>query len=424
MTSSQPSSSQRLSRERPNRASSAIYGISPTYTSGLKVLLVEDDEDDHYFIQELLADVQEPRIQLDWAETFEDALGILKHQIHDAYLVDYRLGAHDGLQLMGEIHRVCQAPVIILSGQGDRYLDLEAIKLGASDYLNKADLQSSLLDRYIRASIARNNALIALKDSEQRYRQLFRQEQVLRRQLSESNAGLEQFAMIASHDLREPLRAIAGHIQLLQEDYGEQFDATAQSYMGFVTDGVQRMRALIRDLLEFSRLKGTAVDGALQVDCNIAVQSALVNLQSAIEEFNAVITVEPLPTVVGDPTQLVCLFQNILDNALKFRQSHLPPQIAVTAQLVDGEDTDDVVWQLSITDNGIGIERQYWSYVFHVFKRLHTDSEVMGTGIGLATCQQIIQHHGGAIWLESVPERGTTIYFTLRSLPVLSKSHA
>ncbi|MEO0406737.1 MAG: ATP-binding protein [Cyanobacteria bacterium P01_A01_bin.135] len=389
----------------------------------LKVLLVEDDEDDYQLVQDLLSDAGESQIQLDWAKTFKGALEMLQQRAHDAYLVDYRLGAENGLELMAEIHATCPAPVIILSGQGDRHLNFEAIKLGASDYLDKADLQSSLLEHYICISIARNNALNALKESEQRYRRLFHQEQMLRRQLAESNAGLEQFALIASHDLREPLRAIAGHVQLLQDDYGEQFDATAKSYMGFVTDGVRRMQALIRDLLDFSRLKGTIIDGTLQVDCNVALQGALNNMQSAIEEFSAVITAQSLPTVSGDMSQLVRLFQNLVDNAIKFRQPDHPPHIDITAEPISSPIKNEIVWQFSLRDNGIGIERPYWSYVFHVFKRLHTHSEVTGTGIGLATCRHIVERHGGNIWLESTPGEGTTVYFTLKSLSALPESN-
>lgn len=386
-------------------------------SDSIRLLLVEDDEDDYRLIQDLLAEVNETAFAVNWVTTFGGALEALGHQVYDICLVDYRLGAQDGLALMTQIQQRCCAPVIILSGQGDRELDIASLKLGASDYLDKTNLHASLLEHYIRTSIERNDALNALKESEQRYRQLFKKERALRRQLDESNADLEQFALIASHDLREPLRAIAGHVQLLADEYGHVLDDTATEYMSFITDGVTRMQALIRDLLGFSRLQAMPIDASSKADCNQALQNALTNLRSAIVDSNAVILCKTLPTVSGDLTQITRLFQNLVDNAIKFRRPDVQPHINIQVHCATptAGDGDGEVWTFSISDNGIGIEPHHADYIFKAFKRLHTQQEFAGTGIGLAACQRIVQRHGGEIWLDPSPSEGSVFHFTLRN---------
>ncbi|MGF1514554.1 MAG: ATP-binding protein [Elainellaceae cyanobacterium] len=408
--------------ERETLARSLDLPANSSSSDPLRLLLVEDDEDDYYLIQDLLSEAEQP-FELEWVTSFEAAVAMLEHRSHDIYLVDYRLGAEDGLALMAKIQCKHHAPVIILSGQGDRALDIAALKLGASDYLDKSNLQASLLEHYIRASVERNAALNALKESEQRYRQLFKQERSLRRQLSESNAELEQFAFIASHDLREPLRAIAGHTHLLMDEYSHLFDETATEYMAFILNGAQRMQALIRDLLRFSQIQAVPIDPNSKVDCNQAVQNALTNLQSAIVESNAVITCEALPTVSGDLSHVTRLFQNLIDNAIKFRRPNAQPHVSITVARINLEKPTAAVsaassathWQIGIKDNGIGIDSRYADQVFQAFKRLHTQQEIPGTGIGLATCQHIVQRHGGKIWLESEVGQGSIVHFTLRN---------
>ena len=243
----------------------------------IKVLLVEDDEDDYILIRDLLDDVPEQQFQLDWVATFTEAVTTIQHQHHDVYLVDYRLGERDGLELLKLIDREDSSPVIILSGQGDRELDIAALRSGAADYLDKTYLHSSLLEHYIRSSIERNQAVKALQESEQKYRELFERETQLRQELSRSNAELEDFAYIASHDLQEPLRAISGYTKLLQAEYLTQLDSTAHEYMDFVIDGTKRMQGLIKDLLTYSRVN-TYEQVFSKVDCNSVVVEAITNL--------------------------------------------------------------------------------------------------------------------------------------------------
>jgi PAS domain S-box-containing protein len=223
--------------------------------------------------------------------------------------------------------------------------------------------------------------------------------------LERSNADLEQFAYVASHDLKEPLRAMIGCIRVLQHRYQGKLDERADEFIAHAVDGGTRMEKLIDDLLAFSRL-GTRGGKFNDVACRRVLDSALQNLAVAIEESSAVVTEDPLPTVHGDVGQLVSLFQNFIGNAIKFRGS-APPRIHVGAQ------RDGTQWQFSVHDNGIGIDHQYFDRIFGIFQRLHTRREYPGTGIGLALCKKIVERHGGRVWVESVVGEGTTFHFTL-----------
>lgn len=226
--------------------------------------------------------------------------------------------------------------------------------------------------------------------------------------LARSNADLEQFAYVASHDLQEPLRAVAGSVQLLQRRYRDQLDQAALEYIGHAVDGSVRMQQLIDDLLAFSRV-GTRGETLAPASAGQALDRALHNLSVAIQESGAVVTQGPLPTLPADAAQLSSLFQNLISNAIKFRGPR-PPRIHV------GATREGDVWTFTVSDNGIGIESRYFARIFGVFQRLHTRREYAGTGIGLAICRKIVERHGGRIWLDSVPGSGTTFSFTLPAL--------
>ena len=223
--------------------------------------------------------------------------------------------------------------------------------------------------------------------------------------LARSNAELEQFAYVASHDLQEPLRAVSGCVELLQRRYEGQLDARAEELMNHARDGATRMRDLINDLLAYSRA-GARGNALAPTDCNVALERALTNLSVAIRESAAVITKDPLPTVLGDPAQITQVLQNLLSNAIKFRGARIP-DIHVAAERNGG------AWLFSVRDNGIGMEAVYSERIFRVFQRLHTRRQYPGTGIGLAICKKIIEHHGGRVWVTSQPGQGSTFYFTV-----------
>lgn len=225
------------------------------------------------------------------------------------------------------------------------------------------------------------------------------------RELARSNAELEQFAYVASHDLQEPLRMVASYVQLLARRYKGRLDADADDFINFAVDGASRMQLLINDLLAYSRVdrKGHLFEN---VDCGRVLGYVLTDLQMSIEQAQAVITSDVLPVVEGDMVQLIQVFENLLSNSLKFHRE-VPVRIHISVQ------HDENFWQFTVQDNGIGIEPVYWERIFLLFERLHDRASYSGTGIGLAITKKIIERHGGRIWVESQAGTGTQMIFTL-----------
>jgi len=224
--------------------------------------------------------------------------------------------------------------------------------------------------------------------------------------LKRKNIELEQFAYVASHDLQEPLRTVSGFVELLKRHYKDQADESVTKYINYITDASDRMRRLVQDLLEYSRLGRERV--LEPIDCNGMVQEVLSDLTMAIQESQAVINIEPLPVISGYTTEMKQLFQNLLSNSLKFRKAGEPPVISIL--VLPREDH----WQFNINDNGIGIDEKYWDRIFVIFQRLHTKNEYEGTGIGLAHCKKITELHNGKIWVNSTPGEGSSFFFTIR----------
>jgi PAS domain S-box-containing protein len=224
--------------------------------------------------------------------------------------------------------------------------------------------------------------------------------------LARSNAELQQFAYVASHDLQEPLRMITSYLELLERRYKGQLDERADKFIAYAVDGATRMQTLINDLLSYSRV-GTGEQNRKAVDCEKIVQNVLSNLHLSIVQSHAAITHDSLPKVNGDPSQLTQLFQNLISNAIKFHREEEAPQIHIGVDGTNGK------WLFSVQDNGIGMEAQYLERIFIIFQRLHSKTEYPGTGIGLAVCKKIVERHGGNLRVESQPDHGSTFYFTL-----------
>jgi PAS domain S-box-containing protein len=224
--------------------------------------------------------------------------------------------------------------------------------------------------------------------------------------LRKSNEDLNQFAYAASHDLQEPLRLVALYSQILQRKYIDRLDPQADQYISYVISGAHRMETLLRDLLDYSQVGSSPGEGpAVPVVCSEALGKALLNLQASIDQTQAVVTFNGLPTIQAHEIRLVQLLQNLVGNAIKYRSPE-PPKIHVDAQRRPGN------WLFSVQDNGIGIKPEYALQIFGIFKRLH-GSSYPGTGIGLAICERIVKNYGGQIWVESTPDKGSTFYFTL-----------
>ena len=346
-----------------------------------------------------------------------------------------------------------EIPVIFISAKDEVFDKVNAFAVGAVDYISKpfqfeevlARIESHLTLRNLQKQLTEQNVLLQaeitsrlavekiLHEKNQILQQeistrlavekalqeqnLLLQQEISNRQraeaallksnqeLARSNAELEQFAYVASHDLQAPLATIASYAQLLEKRYKDQLDSQASKFIGNIVQGCTRMQTLIDDLLEYSRV-GRSQKPFQLTDCNHAVQQVIANLQGAIHNAQAVITYSELPAVMGDFSQLVQLFQNLLGNAIKYRHD-APPQVHITACKQEEN------WLFSVSDNGIGIAPQHQERIFQIFQRLHTQREYSGTGIGLAICQKIVERHGGCIWVESEPGQGSTFHFTL-----------
>jgi signal transduction histidine kinase len=222
--------------------------------------------------------------------------------------------------------------------------------------------------------------------------------------LARSNAELEQFAYVASHDLQEPLRMVASYTQLLARRYRGKLDTDADDFIGYAVTGVNRMQGLIHDLLEYSKVGNT--DHFARIECTGVLKQALGNLNTVIQDSGAAVTSDTLPAVIGDRHQLAQLFQNLIGNAIKFR-NHAAPRVHISARREHGE------WIFMVRDNGIGFDPQFADRIFVIFQRLHSKERYVGTGIGLAICKKIVERHNGRIWAESTAGEGATFYFTI-----------
>lgn len=316
---------------------------------------------------------------------------------------EYRIALPDGfIKYVQGVGR----PIVKESGDIEDYIgttmDITARKR-SEDALRQAhnELEKRVLERT--SELKESNQRLELEVMERK-----RAEAVLAQrsqELARSNAELEQMAYVASHDLQEPLRMVASYMQLLEKRYKDRLDIDANEFIGFAVDGAKRMQSLIDGLLTYSRV-GTRAASLQPVDCMALVEKVISSIRIAIEESGARITCAPLPTVMGDATQLTQLFQNLIVNAIKFRGDQAP-------QIHIGAEAEDDFWRFSVQDNGIGIAPEYFERIFVMFQRLHSRSTYPGTGIGLAICKKIVERHGGHIWVESSPQQGSIFKFTL-----------
>jgi light-regulated signal transduction histidine kinase (bacteriophytochrome) len=245
-------------------------------------------------------------------------------------------------------------------------------------------------------------------DLQQTLGQLKRTQDELKRKaqdLARSNTELEQFAYVAAHDLRQPLIVAGGYINRLSRIYKDKLAPDAGRFIRSISDAITRMEALINALLGYARV-GTKTEDLKLIDYNDTVECATTNLQVEIEKSRAIVTHDQLPTILADHIQIVQLFQNLISNSIKFQREE-PPRVHISAEHKEKE------WVISICDNGIGIDPKHINCIFDIFQRAHNSSEYPGNGIGLAICKKIVETHGGRIWVESTPGKGSTFKFTI-----------
>jgi signal transduction histidine kinase len=370
----------------------------------LKVLIVENSEDD---VVLMVTYLQRNGYDVGWrvVETATDFSAALISEPWELILSDYTMPSFTGLEAL----RICRSlgsdiPFILVSGSIGEERAVEALHSGADDYIMKDRMQrlSSAVERALREATIRRESLRA-KAEILRLNGELRDKVVL---LSRSNAELDQFASAASHDLKEPLRTVIMYTRLLLRRSISKFDADEIEFAGYIQSAVETMRALIDGVLTYSRVTHKLEGSIASADPATAVSHALIALRGALDESKAIVGVDVLPTVAMEPVRLTQVFQNLIGNALKYRQPDQPPRIDVSAEEHDGE------VHFTVRDNGIGISPEHYERVFVLFRRLH-GVEYPGIGLGLAVCKRIVEGCGGRIWLESELGAGSTFHFTI-----------
>jgi len=345
----------------------------------------------------------------------ESEVELISHLKHVVNMTAVDIGeiidqSHEFAMVLAEhfdvFHRVIKGDMDArIAGKSEMEL-LEALKQVSNKMIESMDREIS----------GRKKTEEALRESERRLRQSHeRLEADVRErtrelvkaneELARSNTDLKDFAHVVSHDLKGPLHTIEGFAKLLARRYKGKIDVKANEFIQCIIDGTVRMEDLIKDLLEYSQL-GVKAEQAAPADCSLIVEKVIGNLKASIEENHAVLTHDAMPTIIADPSQMISLFQNLIDNAIKFRGEERP-RIHISAER-KGEE-----WVFSIRDNGIGIDPEDSGKIFGMFQRLHSGAAYPGTGIGLATCRKIVESHGGKIWVDSEPGKGSTFYFTI-----------
>ena len=391
-----------------------------TDSEQVTVLLVGGDPDDRSLVGDALNGKSVCRHRIVNVRGCREALARLAEGGIDTVLLTLHLSEETGTDMVRRLREAePDIPIVALAGNCDSRLEADVLRMGVQDYLPKGEITSNTLVRTIRHAIVRHatasesqnkygdseavvtairhgtaEPVLGTNTDPHRIRSLdallVEENNRLLRELSRSNAEVEQFAYVVSHDLQEPLRSVEYFANRLGEAYRGKLDAKADKYIDFATGGAERMRVMINDLLTYSRLGKT--DAVEHVNVQKAVALALVNLEVRVKEPDADVDVSPMPVVPGRKSDLIRLFQNIIGNAIKFHGNQKPLVRLSSAR-------DDGNWRISIADNGIGIEAKYLERIFGVFQRLHTREQYPGTGIGLAVCKKIVEQHGGRIWV-------------------------
>jgi signal transduction histidine kinase len=357
------------------------------------ILVVDDNPDDREAVMRLLRQTASSTYEYAEAESLDSMLDVMVRRKPSCVLLDYSMPGMNGLEILRTIMpRYPFLPIIMMTGQGSETIAAESIKSGAQSYLIKSKVSSDVLSTSIGAAI--------------RQRALERERSELVQKLLDSNTALERFAYVASHDLQEPIRMIYSFGRILLDECHDKLDSNSREYLTMITDSGERMRDVVSDLLDYSRINNQILDREL-FDGEFALNGALENLQNVISESKAQINHDRLPEVYGNPVQVMRLFQNIISNAIKYQPEGNIPKIGIR---VDDATTH---WQISISDNGIGIEPRFLQDIFSPFRRLHTWDEIKGSGLGLAICRKIAEANNGSISVISSPGKGSTFMIKL-----------
>ena len=376
------------------------------------ILMVDDRPENLIALEAALEPLDQNLVK---ANSGEEALRLLLREEFAVILLDVQMPVMDGFDTAIQIkerEKTKDIPIIFLTAiSREPHHALRGYSTGAVDYMAKPFdpwvLRAKVavfVDLYEKNSLLKKQKELLAERLEEQYRA----EQALAdkaKELERSNADLQQFAYVASHDLQEPLRVMNGYLDLLSDNLKEGDTEESLSMIERIKRSTDRMDALIQDLLEYARVDSQP-EPFRKTDLNEVLEYAVGNLEVSIKENDVIVKHESLPTVSGDQSQLLQLFQNLIANGIKFR-SQRRPEITIDAQRIDGE------WEVAIRDNGIGIDPSHLDRIFTIFERLNPLEHYPGSGIGLSVCKKIIERHGGRIWAESVASEGTTMRFTL-----------
>ncbi len=358
------------------------------------VLIVEDSPEDRELYRRIL-NRNGGTFKLHEAVNIDEGLDVAQRQHLDCIVLDYQLPDGDGIDF---IHKYQDtklangAAIVMVTGRGSERTAVEAMKLGALDYITKSSILEGFFTQSILNAIERQH----LKEEIVRYQH----------ELERSYQALSEFSHTASHDLKAPLRHIISYCNLIKEDFSSKLDAQGLEYIKRLSVNAARLQKLVDDLLAYSEAANSREEKA-SVDCNALVAEIVEVLEEPIRETKATINAPGLPVINAFPLRMKQLFQNLISNALKYRDASRPPVINIA---VKDKGTE---YQFSVADNGCGIEPEYANVIFQAFKRLHSRDEIEGSGLGLSICRKIVEMHGGTIWVESEPGKGSTFYFTI-----------
>jgi len=386
-------------------------------TEKQKILIVDDKPPNLFSLEQILKATDAEIIQ---ALNGNEALAASLNHEFALVLLDVQMPGMDGYELaewLRSDERTKALPIIFVSAAySSDYHVFKGYEAGAVDFMVKPYNPDILLSK-VRVFLELNRQQILLKQSRQ---MLALANDTLEQRVQERTAELEEFAFVISHDLQEPLRMVSSFVQLLAKRYTGQLDENADTYINFAVDGANRMREMITSILQYSRINTTGMD-CEWVDVNETLDRVLLTLSLRIKEEQVTLTRETFPPVWMNPTKLYQVFQNLIDNAIKFKRD-VPLKIHISSpslkDLPEAFTPPDAIKKgfqiFSIRDNGLGMEQQFAQRIFKVFQRLHGQDAYPGTGIGLSICKRIIERNGGRIWVVSQPGKGTTFYFTLR----------
>lgn len=427
----------KIGRGQPRHEKSAVWTAHPKrekmgFEAGAMshtILSVDDNEAIRFIRAKIL---REAGYEIVEGASATECLKLASERHPDLILLDIRLPDGNGFATCKRLKadpQTASIPVLHISSMGKMEHDYpEALESGAEAYLREP-VEPSLLVASITALIraseaegrereAREDARAARIEAEETRAQMSEQRSRMSgsdvkeltkriKELEESNLELQQFASIVSHDLQAPLNTVETFTKWLSEQYSGKLDSEAKKYLHFIGTAAKRMKIFVHGLLEYSRAEAASNRSYLQADCNETVARTLMLLQADLNEGNVIVTSDPLPTITANERQLEQVFQNLISNAIKYRSREKTPTVHISAIAQGGE------WRFSVQDNGIGIDPAQSERIFKLFERLHPPSDSNGAGIGLAICKRIVERHGGRVWVESEPGKGSTFFFTI-----------